>query len=68
MCHPGRPGPHGDSHDGSSGRERCQSTKSSGSRLPGMSGTLPRSLAIASISSRGTCDTSPKRGSAATLK
>ena len=53
MCHPGRPGPHGDSHAGSSGSERCQSTKSSGSRLPGHVGSLPRSLAIGSISSRG---------------
>ena len=47
------PGPTATSQEGSSGSERCQSTKSSGSRFPAMSGTLPRSLAIASISLRG---------------
>ena len=31
MCHPGRPSPHADGHFGSSGFERFQSTKSSGS-------------------------------------
>ena len=56
---PGRPAPHGDGHDGSSGADGCHSTKSSGSRLPGRSGTLPRSLAIGSIASRGRRDSSP---------
>ena len=59
MCHPGRPAPHGASHAGSSASERCHSTKSSGSRLPGISGMLPRSLAIGSMASRGRPDTSP---------
>ena len=54
MCQPGRPAPHGDGHAGSSGSEGCQSTKSSGSRLPGISGVLPRSMASGSISSRET--------------
>ena len=43
MCQPGRPGPHSDSHDGSSGADGCQRTKSSGSRLFGSSGLPPRS-------------------------
>ena len=63
------PGPQGDSQDGSSGSDGCHSTKSSGSRLPGMSGTLPRSLAIGSISSRGSVrELAVGRASESTLK
>ena len=37
-CQPGRPGPNGDAHDGSSASDGCQSTKSSGSRWRRSSG------------------------------
>ena len=53
MCQPGRPGPHSDSHDGSSSSDGCHSTKSSGSRLLGSSTLPPRSAANASISLAG---------------
>ncbi len=46
---PGRPGPHRDSHEGSSGSDGCQSTKSSGCRLFGSSGFPPCSAAMASM-------------------
>ena len=49
MCHPGRPGPHRDSQDGSSGRDGCHSTKSRGCRLLGSSGFPPCSAAMASM-------------------
>ena len=52
MCQPGRPGPHCEGHDGSSGADGCHSTKSRGSRLSGSSGLPPRSAASLSISSR----------------
>ena len=42
MCQPGRPGPHSVSHDGSSGADGCHRTKSSGSRLSGLSTSPPR--------------------------
>ena len=41
MCQPGRPGPNGESHVGSSGADGCHSTKSSGLRWRGSSGSLP---------------------------
>ena len=34
ICHPGRPGPHGDGHEGSPGFEAFQSAKSAGDRRP----------------------------------
>src|SRR5438270_8299142 len=34
MCHPGRPGPHGDSHCGSPGLAAFHSAKSAGLRFP----------------------------------
>ena len=49
MCHPGRPGPHRDSHGGSSGSEGCHRTKSRGWRLLGSSGFPPFSAARASM-------------------
>ena len=45
MCQPGRPGPNGESHDGSSDADGCHSTKSSGLRWRGSSGVPPRSAA-----------------------
>ena len=33
MCQPGRPGPHGDGHDGSPGLAAFHSAKSSGARF-----------------------------------
>ena len=33
VCHPGRPSPHGDGHDGSPGLARFHTAKSSGERL-----------------------------------
>ena len=65
---PGRPGPHSDSHDGSSGAEGCHSTKSSGSSLWGSSTLPPRSAASASISSRPRWQTWPKRSKRDTSK
>ena len=50
---PGGPDPTATATTARRAAMRCHSTKSSGSRLPGMSGTLPRSLASGSISSRG---------------
>ncbi len=52
MCQPGRPGPHSESHAGSSSADGCHSTKSSGLRLFGSSTLPPRSAARASIVSR----------------
>ena len=49
MCHPGRPGPQRDSHEGSSGSEGCHRTKSRGWRLLGSSGFPPCSAARASM-------------------
>ncbi|OPZ62037.1 MAG: hypothetical protein BWY85_02214 [Firmicutes bacterium ADurb.Bin506] len=40
MCHPGRPGPHGESHAGSPGFAAFQSVKSSGSCLVSPTSTL----------------------------
>ena len=68
MCHPGRPRPQRDSHDGSSGAEGCQSTKSSGSRLLGSSGFPPRSADRTSISGRDRWLTWPKLGNDDTSK
>ena len=34
MCHPGRPGPHGEGHEGSPGLEAFQSAKSELERRP----------------------------------
>ena len=34
MCHPGRPGPHGEGHEGSPDLEAFQSTKSELERRP----------------------------------
>ena len=48
MCQPGRPGPHNESQDGSSGRLGCQSTKSSGSRPPSAAATAVWGSAMAS--------------------
>ena len=42
VCHPGRPGPHGESHDGSPALAAFQSTKSMGARLPRSSSTSTR--------------------------
>ncbi len=39
MCQPGRPGPHGESHEGSPGLEAFQRTKSIGSSLPSPAST-----------------------------
>ncbi len=52
MCQPGRPGPQRDSQAGSSGREGCQRTKSSGSRLLGSSGWPPCSAASSNMRGR----------------
>jgi hypothetical protein len=68
MCQPGRPGPHMESHAGSSGADGCQRTKSSGSRLAGSAGLPPRSAASSSISSRPRWLTWPKRSKLETLK
>ena len=68
MCQPGRPGPNGLSHAGSSGRSPRQTTQSSGSFLPSRSGSPPRSGKIRSISSRDIPDSSPNAGSAVTEK
>ena len=43
MCQPGRPGPHGLGHEGSPSRSPRHTTQSSGSFLPGRSGSPPRS-------------------------
>ncbi len=67
-CHPGRPRPVGPSQAGSPGRSRCQSRQSSGSFLPGRSGSPPRSANSSIIVARSSPDTSPKRGSACTGK
>ena len=48
MCQPGRPGPHGEGHDGSPGLDAFHSAKSSGSRLRSSTSTR----APASSSSR----------------
>ena len=45
MCQPGRPGPQGCPTPARRASGACHSTKSSGSRLCGSSGKLPRSLA-----------------------
>ncbi len=39
VCHPGRPAPHGDSHDGSPGLAFFHSTKSSGERFSSSAST-----------------------------
>ena len=56
---PGGPDPTATATTARRASDRCHSTKSRGSRLPGMSGTLPRSLAIGSISSRDSFESSP---------
>jgi hypothetical protein len=68
MCQPGRPGPHSDSHDGSSAAEGCQRMKSSGSCLLGSSGFPPRSAASSNMTSRSRWLTWPKRSKDATEK
>ena len=55
MCQPGRPGPHGLSHQGSPGLEDFQSAKSIGSSLRSSTSTR----APASISSSSRCPSSP---------
>ena len=47
MCHPGRPGPHGEFHDAESGSPALvpfQSAKSRGSRLPRVSASADASI------------------------
>ena len=39
VCHPGRPGPHGEGHVGSPGLAAFQRAKSSGERLPSATST-----------------------------
>ncbi len=67
-CQPGRPGPKGLGHDGSPSRSPRHTTQSRGSRLPGRSGSPPRSGKIRSMASRSRPDSSPKAGSAVTEK
>ena len=42
MCHPGRPGPHGDGHAGSPGLEAFQRAKSAEARFPDPEVRAPR--------------------------
>src|SRR5579875_2558926 len=64
----GRPGPQRESQDGSSGSDRCHSTKSSGSRLFGSSGLPPCSAANASIESRSSLLSFPNPANVETSK
>ena len=64
MCQPGRPGPHGLSHDGSPGFAAFQSAKSRGSRLRSSTSTR----APASSSSRFLPESCRTAGTAATSK
>src|SRR3569833_3635532 len=55
-CQPGRPGPNGESQDGSPGRSACHSSASSGSFLP---------LAVRVAAALGEQRQHPRRGQAA---
>ena len=68
MCQPGRPRPSEVSQAGSSGRSLCQSRQSSGSFLPGRSGSPPRSAKIVRMVAASTWLTEPNSGSALTEK
>ena len=65
---PGLPGPHRDSHDGSSDRDGCHSTKSRGLRLLGSPGLPPCSPAMASMVDRSKWLTAPNRSKVVTSK
>ncbi len=67
-CQPGRPGPNGLSHDGSPGRAFSHTSGSSGSFLPGRSGSPPRSANRSRIAGSGSRDTEPNAGSVRTEK
>src|SRR6266496_3997569 len=63
-CHPGRPSPQGERHQGSPGLALFHSTKSSGSRLSGLTSTL----APACRSARSRPDNLPYSGNLPTEK
>ncbi len=66
MCHPGRPGPHGESHAGSPGFAAFHSAKSTGDRL--RSSTSTRAPALSSSSASVRCESEPYSGSESTWK
>ena len=66
MCHPGRPGPHGESHAGSPSLAAFQSAKSTGLRLP--SSTSTRAPADSSSWSSVRCGSAPYDGNVVTSK
>src|SRR5262249_32550518 len=62
-CQPGRPWPTLESQDGSPGRLASQTTASSGSFLPGLPGSPPRSADSLIIVSVSSLETDPNAGS-----
>ncbi len=63
-CQPGRPGPKRDSQAGSPGRSARQTSGSSGSFLPGLAGSPPRSADSSVISAMENPDAVPGPASA----